>query len=98
MIKRFDLVKLRTTENVHWMSGPAGRPASTQSIWSVVAGVEGDKLMLSSDQTLIIIPVVDVIKVGDYDLEHTLSYLKSRCILRRKPEETKKHVEEGREG
>jgi hypothetical protein len=78
MIKRFDLVRLKTVARVNWLSGPASAPASPQGVWSVVAGVEGsDVLLLARDETLIRIPVEDVIKVSDYDVQN------AREVLRR---------------
>lgn len=77
MIKRFDLVKIRTIENVKWLSGPAGRPASPQGNWSVVAGIGKDTLILSKDETVIQIPATDVLKIADYSAESVVKRIKS---------------------
>lgn len=71
-IKRFDVVVLKTTENVRWVSGPAGRPASPKGHWSVVAGLADGILMLSKDETVIQIPEKDVTKILDYNIEGIL--------------------------
>lgn len=76
MIKRFDLVRLKTIQNIAWVSGPQGRPASPQGIWSVVAGVDTTKLMLAKDETVIQIPMEDVVKVADYGIEHVMERIK----------------------
>lgn len=76
MIKRFDLVRIRTIQNITWVSGPTGRPASPKGVWSVVAGVDTTKLMLAKDETIIQIPVDDVIKIADYDIKHVIEKMK----------------------
>lgn len=68
MIKRFDLVMLKSIRRVSWLSGPAGRPASPKGTWVVVAGVDEDKVLLAKDETLIQIPKEDVIQVATYDI------------------------------
>lgn len=76
MIKRFDLVRLKTVQNIAWVSGPKGRPASPKGVWSVVAGVDTTKLMLAKDETVIQVPMEDVIKVADYGIEHVMERVK----------------------
>jgi hypothetical protein len=81
MIKRFDLVTIKTVKNVVWLSGPASRPASPRGVWSVVAGVEGvSKVMLARNETLCIIPVEDVELYVDYDTDGAVQSIKKvRC-------------------
>jgi hypothetical protein len=68
MIDRFDLVKLKTIGSVVWLSGPNGKATSPQGVWTVVAGVGGDRmLLLAKDLTLIQIPREDVFKVASYN-------------------------------
>lgn len=76
MIKRFDIVRIKTIDRVTWLSGPASRPAPPQGNWSVVAGVGADLLMLAKDETIIQIPISDVLKVADYDIKHALESIK----------------------
>ncbi len=75
-MKRFALVKISTTRNVEWLSGPAGRPANPNNIWSVVGGVGQHKLMLASDETLIIIPSDDVMLIADYDTKYAIEKIR----------------------
>jgi hypothetical protein len=75
-MKRFDLVVLKTIKNVKWMSGPAGRPARPKGNWVVVCGVEGDKLLIAKDETVIKIPAADVMLVGSYDTQMTIEAIK----------------------
>jgi hypothetical protein len=58
------------------LSGPSGRPASPQSTWSVVVGVGENDVMLSSSETVLIVPLDDVVKIADYDPRHAISLIK----------------------
>jgi len=75
-IKRYDIVRLTRFDRVGWVSGPASRPATPRGNWIVVAGVEGDKFLLAKDETLIKIPIEDVFKVADYDLNEIITTIK----------------------
>lgn len=72
MIKRFDLVSIKTIGRVKWLSGPASRPATPQGNWVVICGIGKNELMLSKDETLIRIPILDVFKVADYGIDHAI--------------------------
>lgn len=87
MIKRFDIVRIKTVENVTWLSGPSSRPASPQGNWSVVAGTEDDTILISKDETVARIPIQDVVKVADYGIEHALDSIKKI----RNPADVAKH-------
>ena len=88
MIKRFDIVRLKTVQNVHWISGPAARPASPQGNWSVVAGIDdGDHILVAKDETVAKVPIKDVEKVADYGIEHAFDSIKKI----RTPEDLKKY-------
>lgn len=75
---QFDIVKLKTTQNVKWVSGPAGRPASPQGSWSVIGSIK-DKgiLLLSKDETVIQIPLDDVVKIAEYDITKVVHGIRS---------------------
>lgn len=81
MIKRFDIIRLKTTKRVTWLSGPASRPASPQGNWSVVAGLEDDYIMIAKDETVAKIPVSDVFKVADYDIKHAIGAMRKISSL-----------------
>lgn len=74
MIKRFDLVKISSIEKVVWVSGPSGRPASPQGTWSVIGNV-GEILFIAKDETVVQIPVNDVIKIADYSVDRVIDNL-----------------------
>lgn len=86
MIKRFDIVVIKTVEHVEWVSGPANRPASPKGLWVVAAGVGENELLLTRDETVIRIPTADVQKTVDYDPQtaiEQLKHIKSMDDLRR---------------
>lgn len=104
MIKRFDIIRIKTVKNVEWLSGPASRPASPQGNWSVVAGLPDGKILIAKDETVAQIPMEDVFKVADYGIEHavgsikkirTLADLKKHPLGAHKTEED--HGKEGHE-
>jgi hypothetical protein len=74
-IKRFDLIRILTIEHVVWVSGPAGHPASPQGTWSVIGNI-GNVLLISKDETVVQIPVQDVVKVADYNLERVFEMVR----------------------
>lgn len=76
-IKRFDVVKLLRSDRVSWVSGPAGRAATPKGGWIVVAGVDKDKYLLARAETLIQIPMEDVFKIADYDLNEIINTIKA---------------------
>lgn len=87
MIKRFDLVQLRSTSRVVYLSGPPSRVTSPHGNWIVTAGVAGTNLLMCCKEgTTIQIPVEDVVRVAEYDLEtglRTLSKIKNKQDLER---------------
>lgn len=95
MIKRFDIVVLKTIENVKWVSGPAGRPATPKGQWIVTAVSQNNMVVLSKDETIIQIPIDDVTIVAEYDLSRVIKKIKDI-----KPENVQgdDDGEEGREG
>ena len=76
MWRRFDIVQLLTTRNIRFLSGPPGRPAKPVGSWSVVGNLPGAKLMIAKDETIAVIPVIDVRKIGSYDLEKAIEDVK----------------------
>lgn len=68
-IGRFDQVRLITTKNVSYLSAPPGTKASPQGIWSVVASVATNELLLAQNSILIRVPASDVLMVAGYDVD-----------------------------
>jgi hypothetical protein len=75
-IKRFDIVRLLRSDRVSYVSGPAGKAATPNGNWIVVAGCETDKYLLAKQETIIKIPMDDVFKIGDYDLGDAINRVK----------------------
>lgn len=67
MYKQFDIVSLKTTKNIRFLSGPRNNPATPDGRWSVV-GVVGQQLMLAKDHTIILVSPDDVVKVAVYNI------------------------------
>ena len=72
--KQFDQVQLITTKNVKYLSAPSGTTISPKGVWSVV-GVVDDELMLAKNNVIIRIPVLDVLKISEYDLSEITQFL-----------------------
>jgi len=64
---RFDQVKIVTVRNVHYLSAPPGSVVSPKGVWQVSAAI-GDELLLVKGNATIKIPVTDVLKVVDYNV------------------------------
>ena len=65
ILNRFDMVQLLTVRGIDFVSGPAGRPATTHGNWSVV-GISGGKVILAKDETIIMAPVKNVRRIAKY--------------------------------
>lgn len=68
MIKQFDQCELLSTRHITYLSDRPGQLPSPHGIWSVVGIVDGS-LLLSKGTALIRVPIIDVKKVADYDLD-----------------------------
>ena len=68
MFKQFDIVKLITTKNITYRSGPPHTNVSPHGTWSVIGNI-GEELILSKDNTIIKVPYQDVQKVAVYDID-----------------------------
>lgn len=73
-IGQFDKVRLRTIRNVKYISSPIDTP-TTDGDWTV-AGVIEDDVLASKGSVLIRIPIIDVLKIVDY--EQTMEDIYSR--------------------
>ena len=74
-ISRFDQVRIITTKNVAYLSAPPGTIADPKGIWSVVAIVNGNELLLAKNNVLIRIPATDVLLFVSYTLENIVKNL-----------------------
>jgi len=67
--KIFDVVYILSTKGIVWLSGPQGNPAKPDGYWYIVA-IRGDgKIVLSKDETIIVTDIMNIRKVGSYDLD-----------------------------
>lgn len=58
-MRSFDIVQIKTTKRVRFMSGPQGRAPSPHGNWSIVGFVEADAI-IAKDNTIVRIPVEDL--------------------------------------
>jgi hypothetical protein len=71
MFRQNDIVRLKDEKHVKYVSGPKGRPATPKGDW-IVVGSMGADLMLARNNTIIRIPMVDVVKIASYDMGRIL--------------------------
>jgi hypothetical protein len=93
MIKRFDLVKIKTIKNVKWVSGPSGRAARPDGVWTVVGGSYNGQITIAKDQTVCMVPEGDIVKVADYSIDNVFEKIKAI-----RPGEEPENGEERKEG
>jgi len=63
LIRQFDLVKIKTTKHVHWLSAPPGVDPTPDGLWMVVM-VVGNNLVINKGPVMCAIPPTDIIWVG----------------------------------
>jgi hypothetical protein len=71
MFRQNDIVRLKDEKRVKYVSGPKGRSATPKGDWIVVGSIGAD-LILARDNTIIRIPMVDVVLVAAYSMEKIL--------------------------
>ena len=77
MWRRFDIVQLITTKNIKFLSGPKGYPANPKGNWSVVGNFSGKPdLVIAKEETIAVVPITDVRKIGTYDPDKALGMIK----------------------
>ena len=69
--QKFDVVQLRTTRHINFLSGPKNHPTSPQGFWQIVGFVK-EKLMLAKESTIILVPPDGVRKVASYERDRFL--------------------------
>lgn len=68
MFKQFDMIRIKTTKNVTWMSKPEGMGnVDPNGKWSVVGSL-GIYLLVCRNSVLVKIPFDDVEKIANYDI------------------------------
>lgn len=71
MWRQFDIVQIITSKRVRFLSGPRNRAALPHGNWSIV-GFRGVDAVIARQNTVAVIPVVDLRKVASYNLEELL--------------------------
>lgn len=66
-MNQMDLVKIKTTKNVKFLSSNPGHMPNPDGVWSVV-GFIGSDALITKDTTVVRIPVSDLRLVGKYKL------------------------------
>lgn len=77
IIKQLDLVEILTTRNVSYLSARPGQGPSPQGQWTVIGIIEGEDILISKDEAIVRIPLVDVRKVGSYSIAKIENSLRS---------------------
>jgi len=72
---QLDKVVIKTTKDVHFMSGPAGRPADPRGEWSVVGFQGNDTIVLAKDSIIISTKISNVRRIMQYDVEKVFKEL-----------------------
>lgn len=72
-IRRFDLVRLKTTKNVSYLS----EDIDPHGVWSVIA-ILGTDLLLCKKKSVIKIPASDVLLHHSYDLKQVLNSIEMK--------------------
>ena len=67
MFKQFDIVQLKTTKRVVWKSSPPDSDINPKGDWSVIGSI-GVELVLCKEGSIIRIPLEDVEKIADYNI------------------------------
>lgn len=85
MFKQFDIVQIITTKRIKYLSGPSGHTTNPHGNWSIV-GFVGQDAILAKENTLVRVPLQDIHRVGQFDIENlyqkmsTTGYLKEEVI------------------
>ena len=93
---RFDIVLLKETKNLQYISGPKGKITKPEGYWTVISS-NSDKVLLSKEETIIQVPIEDVFLVAKYDISKVFKAIKQVRTL----EDVEKlggSSEEGRKG
>lgn len=74
IISRFDLVTIRTTKNVSYLSADTSEKVDPNGTWSVLA-ILGRDLLLCKKKAVIKIPASDVLLFHKYDIKSVIDSL-----------------------
>lgn len=66
MLKQFDIVRIVSTKNIKFLSGPPGRAAIPDGDWSVV-GIVGYDVIIAKDETIVRAPLPAIKLIASYN-------------------------------
>ncbi len=89
--KQLDQVRIITTANVGWVSATPGQVANPKGIW-IVVGILQDALLLHKDETLAKVPIIDVVKVAEYNISQPLKAIEDLLHVKRRRDDPIKEV------
>lgn len=88
-LKQLDQVTITTTTNVGWMSAPPGQVTNPKGVW-VVVGILEDHVIVQKEQTLAKVPIIDVVKVAEYNIHQPLQKIKELTHVRHRRDDNKR--------
>lgn len=74
--RQFDIVRLRHTKNIKYLSGPRGRATSPKGEWSIVGFIDREAI-LAKQNTIIRVPVSDIARIAEYNKDALLDKLRN---------------------
>ena len=67
-IKQFDLVTLKTTQNVKFLTAPDENEVSPHGMWSVIGIVNKTNVLVCKDGAVCLLPMDDIVLVAEYNI------------------------------
>ena len=74
MLKAMDVVQLKTTKRIRFMSGPPGQVTKPHGNWSIV-GFIGSEAIIAKENTIVRVPVDDITKVLSMDVSELINVM-----------------------
>lgn len=62
--RALDLVQIRTTKNIKYLSAPPGQSVTPSGVWTIACAIQND-LLLTKDNAVVRVPSIDVVKVAE---------------------------------
>lgn len=63
MFKQYDIIQIRTTKRIRYLSAPPGMATDPHGNWSIVGFIKSD-IIAAKENTLVRVPISDVTKVA----------------------------------
>lgn len=75
MLKQFDIVRIKTTKRIRYLSSPSNNIATPHGNWSIV-GFVGQDAIISKEKTLVRVPLSDIEKIASYNIENLFNKIR----------------------